>query len=54
MSPLDLMFWAVAGVVALGALALAVIIVAGVIRAFIPPKRKPPRSTQIMRGGDDG
>lgn len=54
MSPFDVMFWALAGVVTVGAVALAVVIVAGVVHAFIPKKPKPPRSTPIMRGGDDG
>ncbi|QBZ73226.1 hypothetical protein SEA_THERESITA_37 [Microbacterium phage Theresita] len=53
MSPFDVMFWALAGVVVVGAVALAVVIVAGVIQAFTRKKPKP-NSTQIMRGGDDG
>lgn len=52
MNPFDVIFWALAAVVVVGALALIVIVVAGVIHAFRRPKPKS-TSTSIMRGGND-
>uniref|UniRef100_A0AAU6R626 Uncharacterized protein n=1 Tax=Micrococcus phage Olihed TaxID=3092209 RepID=A0AAU6R626_9CAUD len=52
MSPFDLMFWVLAIVVTVCGLALAVVIIAGVVRG-IKPKPKP-RDTTIWRGDDRG
>ena len=46
MSPFDVMFWALAGVVTV---ALAVAIVAGVVHAFIP--KKPGRHARPAHAG---
>ena len=52
MSPLDVMFWAVAGVVVVGCVALTVVIVAGVVHGLARKKPRS-RSTEVMRGSGD-